>query len=169
MTSVSVDVRRRRDRKCRTNRRATGLDAERDRVGCSVARCSRENFRYYLPQSSPEPWLSPLKPLVFAGQRSVTCAARPPHPMTTQDSMDRITETLAAEFAVEYDLTNEPAADQFQHFANLAVVASEYHDSFSPDDVHVGNDSNPGIDGLAVIVNRSVRTGEDGVCELAET
>ncbi len=89
--------------------------------------------------------------------------------MTTQDSMDRITETLVAEFAVEYDLTNEPAADQFEHFANLAVVASEYHDSFSPDDVHVGKDSNPGIDGLAVIVNGSLVTEEDEVSDLVET
>lgn len=80
--------------------------------------------------------------------------------------MDRITNTLVAEFAAEQQLAAEDLSVQFEHFVNVAVVSSEYDDTFAPDDVHVGKDANPGIDGLAIIVNGSLVTDIDEVDDL---
>ena len=83
--------------------------------------------------------------------------------------MDRITQGLVDEFVKNFDLGKEPPEEQFEHFVNVAVVSSEYHESFDPADVHVGKDANPGIDGLAIIVNGSLVTEEEEVEDLLGT
>ena len=83
--------------------------------------------------------------------------------------MDRITQGLVDEFVRNFDLGKESAKVQFEHFVNVAVVSSEYHESFDPSDVHVGKDANPGIDGLAIIINGSLVTEEEEVDDLLST
>jgi hypothetical protein len=80
--------------------------------------------------------------------------------------MDRITAQLLAEFATEYGLTDVAPETQFEHFVNLAIVAREYPESFDPEEVHVGSDSNPGIDGLAVIVNGALVDEQEEIDDL---
>lgn len=67
--------------------------------------------------------------------------------------MDRITEQLLNEFKSEYGFDTAPQNTSFEHFVNLVVVSRDYQESFDPREVHVGSQSNPGIDGLAIIVN----------------
>lgn len=67
--------------------------------------------------------------------------------------MDRITESLVAKFCDEYGLQGASDSEKFEDFVNLSIVNAEYQESFDPGDVHVGSDSNIGIDGLAIIVN----------------
>jgi hypothetical protein len=83
--------------------------------------------------------------------------------------MDRITQGIVDEFVKNFDLGKESPEEQFEHFVNVAVVSSEYHESFDPSDVHVGKDANPGIDGLAIIVNGSLVTEEEEVEDLLST
>ncbi|MBI1348752.1 AIPR protein [bacterium] len=82
--------------------------------------------------------------------------------------MDRITENLVKEFAGQYDLTSSPTDVQFEHFVNLAVVSQFYEESVNPEDVHVGGDANPGIDGLAIIVNGTIVTDVEEITDLIE-
>lgn len=83
--------------------------------------------------------------------------------------MDRITAQLLGEFASEYDFSQAPQDLQFEHFVNLSVVARDYADSFDPSDVHVGGDSNPGIDGIAIIINGSLVTEVEEIDDLLQT
>ena len=76
--------------------------------------------------------------------------------------MDRITETLLKEFVSTQGMESLPESQQFENFANYSVLFAELSDTFDLDDVAVGQDSNIGIDGLAVIVNGvHVLTEED--------
>ena len=76
--------------------------------------------------------------------------------------MDRITETLLKEFVSTQGLESLSEAQRFENFANYSVLFDELSDTFELDDVAVGQDSNIGIDGLAVIVNGAhVLTEED--------
>ena len=83
--------------------------------------------------------------------------------------MDRITHNLLFEFVADQDLTHLPESEQFEHFVNNAVISTEYQESFDVEDVYVGGDGNPGIDGLAIIVNGSLVTDVDEVDDLIET
>lgn len=82
--------------------------------------------------------------------------------------MDRITESLVAKFSDEYGLQAASDAEKFEHFVNLSIVNAEYQESFDPGDVHVGSDSNIGIDGLAIIVNGALVNEEQEIVDLLE-
>lgn len=80
--------------------------------------------------------------------------------------MDRITETLLNEFCSENELGGISTSEQFEHFANWCIVTKDYQESFELDDVHVGGDNNPGIDGVAVLVNGALVTSPEEVDDL---
>jgi len=83
--------------------------------------------------------------------------------------MDRITHNLLQEFAQSHGLQHLPESEQFEHFANNAALSTEYQESFDVDDIYVGGEGNPGIDGLAIIVNGSLVEDAEEIDDLLET
>ena len=73
--------------------------------------------------------------------------------------MDKITESILAEFSNEHQLQLLSQSKQFEHFASFLVVRSEHSESFDSHDIVVGDGSqsqegaDTGLDGIAVIVN----------------
>jgi len=85
----------------------------------------------------------------------------------TENTLDRVTQSLVDQFVAAEQLTNLSASDRFERFANFAVVSSEYSETFDVEDVSsVGTEV--GIDGIAVIVNGALVTDVAQVHELAE-
>lgn len=80
--------------------------------------------------------------------------------------MDRITDQLLREFSESYAIRDLPESDQYEHFVNWCVVTREYQETFDLEDVHVGKDRNPGIDGIAIIVNGALVTESEEVDDL---
>jgi hypothetical protein len=73
--------------------------------------------------------------------------------------MDRITESLLAEFSTEHGIEALGESKRFEHFASYLVVRGEHSESFDTNDIVVGDDAqstggtDTGIDGIAIIVN----------------
>src|SRR5688500_3120596 len=76
--------------------------------------------------------------------------------------MDRITANFLQDFSKRHNLDPDATATNFEHFANYCIFSDHLTDSFGLDEVAVGNDGNPSIDGLGVLVNGElVTTYED--------
>ncbi|HTV55513.1 MAG TPA: AIPR family protein [Terriglobia bacterium] len=74
--------------------------------------------------------------------------------------MDKITESLLTEFSKEQQLEALDESKRFEHLVSFLVVRGEHSETFSTDDVVVGDDEksskgggDTGIDGVAIIVN----------------
>jgi len=70
--------------------------------------------------------------------------------------MDKILENFLDDFSKEFELNNLQKDKQFEHFVNYCVVANIENRKDSLEQINVGGDSNPGIDGLAIVVNDHV-------------
>lgn len=74
--------------------------------------------------------------------------------------MDKITASLLAEFQKSQGIESENEATAFEHFANYSILFNELADTFDLEDVHVADEGNIGIDGIAIIINGSLVTSE---------
>ena len=89
--------------------------------------------------------------------------------------MDKITESLLAEFSAEHKMNALSESKRFEHFASFLFVRAEHSESFDTDDVVVGDDQNTkdgsdtGIDGIAIIVNGFLITDIEELQELIES
>lgn len=83
--------------------------------------------------------------------------------------MDRITKSLLEEFVEENGLCSLAEDRAFEHFAGFLSTSSHYSETFSSDDISVGDGSDTGIDSIAVIVNGSFVTEPEEVQDLEET
>ena len=82
--------------------------------------------------------------------------------------LDRITDSLLTRFSEENGLEARPEDKRFEHFAAFSMIRRHYSRAFSTDDVVVGQGSDTGIDGLAIIVNNTLVTDIDTLNELAD-
>ncbi len=67
------------------------------------------------------------------------------------------------EFAKNFMLENLKEEDQFEHFVNYCSVKRIATNDFELENINVGKDGNPGIDGLAIIVNERVVTSKKDI------
>lgn len=70
--------------------------------------------------------------------------------------MDKILENFLDDFSKEFELENLKEDKQFEHFVNYCVVTNIDNRRESIEAINVGGDNNPGIDGLAIVVNDHV-------------
>ena len=83
--------------------------------------------------------------------------------------MDRITASLLSAFRKAESLEAYDETEAFERFANYAVINREYGESFNVEDVSTGEESDTGIDGVAIIVNGALVTDENDVDSLIES
>lgn len=77
--------------------------------------------------------------------------------------MDKILENFLEDFCDEYELSHLKKDKQFEHFVNYCVISNIETSREIVEQINVGGDSNPGIDGLAIVVNDHVVTTEEEV------
>jgi hypothetical protein len=88
--------------------------------------------------------------------------------------MDKVTESLLAEFSKEHSLESLKEDKQFEHFASYVVVRAEHTESFDTHDIVVGDDDSTkggadiGIDGVAIIANGVLVTDVEELEDLIE-
>jgi hypothetical protein len=88
--------------------------------------------------------------------------------------MDKVTETLVQEFVSEQGLAAFEESKQFEHFATFIVVRGEHSETFSTNDLVVGDDkdskggTDTGIDAIATIVNGVLLTDIEELDDLIE-
>ncbi|MDL1985878.1 MAG: AIPR family protein [Deltaproteobacteria bacterium] len=83
--------------------------------------------------------------------------------------MDRITKSLLKEFVDGNGLNNLPESQQFEHFSCYLLTSRHFTDSFSTEEICVGDGGDTGIDGISIIVNGSLVTEPEEVEDLCET
>lgn len=83
--------------------------------------------------------------------------------------MDRITKSLLDEFLEQNELGALPESDAFEHFSGFLVTSSHYSESFSSDDICVGDGGDCGIDCISIITNGCLITDPEEVEDLADT
>ncbi len=81
--------------------------------------------------------------------------------------MDRITGAMLKDFVADNSLEGLKEQDQFEHFVTYATVQSLFGETFDTADIVLGNEE-PGIDGVAVIVNGTLVTDLDGFKAIAD-
>ena len=86
--------------------------------------------------------------------------------------MDRITESLLAEFSTEHGITNLSEAKRFEHFASFVTVKKHQSEHFDTEEIVCGDGSeqdakggDTGIDGIAIVVNGSLVTDVESLDE----
>lgn len=81
--------------------------------------------------------------------------------------MDRITESMLEEFSSEHGVDSLEENDRFEHFASYATVQRLHAETFDTSDIVLGHHE-PGIDGIAIIVNGLLATDVNGFLAIAE-
>ena len=88
--------------------------------------------------------------------------------------MDKVTESLLAEFSNEHSIEGLIESKRFEHFAAFVMIRGEHSESFDTHDVVVGDDDttygggDTGIDAIAIIANGVLVTDLDELDELIE-
>lgn len=82
-------------------------------------------------------------------------------------AVNAIIAALLKEFADNQQLSGLSEAEQFEHFANYAILSDLYAGEFNPTDVSTGTQEF-GIDGIAIIVNGVLVDDPDEVDELRQ-
>lgn len=77
--------------------------------------------------------------------------------------MDRIIESFIDDFKVDFNYNISDKSKLFEHFVNYVLVSKIYPDRSSLDKINVGGNRNPGIDGLAIMVNNHIATSNEEV------
>ncbi|WP_444922822.1 AIPR family protein [Microbulbifer sp. DLAB2-AF] len=67
--------------------------------------------------------------------------------------MDRITKQLLSDFLKAEEIEPTDISGDFEQFCNYSVLSNEYGKTFNVSEITVGNGSDTGIDGIAIIVN----------------
>ncbi len=83
--------------------------------------------------------------------------------------MDRITKSLLDDFIRQNSLQLLPEERAFEHFAGYLVNSSHYSETFSTDDIHVGDGNDCGIDCIGIIVNGCLVTEPEEIQDLVDT
>jgi AIPR protein len=83
--------------------------------------------------------------------------------------MDRITKSLLSEFVDGNGFNNLAEPQQFEHFSCYLLTSRHFTDSFSTEDVCVGDGGDTGIDGISIIVNGCLVTEPEEIEDLCET
>jgi len=66
---------------------------------------------------------------------------------------DKIVAGYLRDFVEDYGLEALEEPEAFEHFVNYCVVTTHIPSTFPIDDVHAGKNGNPGIDGIAIVIN----------------
>jgi hypothetical protein len=82
--------------------------------------------------------------------------------------MDRISQSLLAEFSSEHDLAKLPEDEQFEHFASYITVRRQYAETFDTSEIVTGSGGDTGIDGIAIIVNGALAADAETLEEQAD-
>ena len=89
--------------------------------------------------------------------------------------MDKVTESLLAEFSKENGLDSLDEAKRCEHFACFVTIRGEHSESFDTEDVVVGDGTkgsigggDTGIDGIAIVANGQLITDIEELEELVE-
>lgn len=77
--------------------------------------------------------------------------------------MDKILENFLKDFSTNLGFQNERIDKQFEHYVNYCVISKIDNHADTLEKVNVGGDSNPGIDGLAIVVNDHVVSAQEDV------
>lgn len=77
--------------------------------------------------------------------------------------MDRIIESFIEDFRSDYNYANIEKCKLFENFINYCLISKIYPDRSSLDKINVGGTRNPGIDGLAIMVNDHLVTSFEEV------
>ena len=77
--------------------------------------------------------------------------------------MDRIIESFIEDFKSDYNYDNIDKSLLFEKFINYCLISKIYPDRSSLDKINVGGTRNPGIDGLAIMVNDHLVTSMEEV------
>ena len=71
--------------------------------------------------------------------------------------MDIVTKNLLKTFQTEESLLSDiEESVLFEHFANFCILAKEYSEEFSLENIHTGDGGDMAIDGIAILVNGSL-------------
>lgn len=81
--------------------------------------------------------------------------------------MDRVSESMLAEFSKDRGIANLPEDIRFEHFVSFITVGRHYTETFDTSDISVGKAS--GIDAIAIIANGTLITDPDGLEEVDKT
>ena len=67
--------------------------------------------------------------------------------------MDPILKGYLKDFRSEFNFENVDDATLFEDFVNYCLVKREATSTFELDQLNIGKDANPGIDGAAILLN----------------
>lgn len=81
--------------------------------------------------------------------------------------MDKITASLLKEFVQQEGLAKLPEDKQFEHFTAYLATQKSLGESFSTNDIVLGNGGDTGVDAIAVIVNGALVADPEVVEDLA--
>lgn len=76
---------------------------------------------------------------------------------------DKIIAGYLRNFIEDYGLEALDESEAFEHFFNYCIVADHVPSTFPIDDVHTGKEGNPGIDGMALIINEHLVNSNEEV------
>jgi hypothetical protein len=82
--------------------------------------------------------------------------------------MDRITKSLISEMLTNQEITSQSESKDFEKLVNYCVISNEYSKTFELDLVTVGDGSDTGIDGIAIIVNGQLIENKEEIDDLFE-
>ncbi|MDH6354589.1 cold shock CspA family protein [Dysgonomonas sp. PH5-45] len=77
--------------------------------------------------------------------------------------MDRIIESFIEDFKIDFNYNLSDKSKLFEHFVNYVLISKIYPERSSLDKINVGGNRNPGIDGLAIMVNNHLATSKEEV------
>jgi len=83
--------------------------------------------------------------------------------------MDRITRQLITDLFKGQEKVETDISEDFEYFCNYSVLSNEYNRTFETESITVGNGSDTGIDGLAIIVNGHLVEDQTEVEDLLES
>jgi len=82
--------------------------------------------------------------------------------------MDRITESMLREFSAESGIDSLDESSRFEHFASYSTVQRLHAETFDTSDIVLGGNE-PGIDGIAIIVNGLLAPDMDTFTAITES
>ena len=82
--------------------------------------------------------------------------------------MDRITESMLDEFSTEHGISSLDESIRFEHFTSYATIQRLHAETFDTGDVVLGSHE-PGIDGIAIIVNSVLVSDIDTFTAISES
>ncbi|MFD4992366.1 AIPR family protein [Cellulosimicrobium cellulans] len=82
--------------------------------------------------------------------------------------MDRITKAALDSFVADEQLTHLDEATAFEYFSAFAILTPKLYERIALEDVAVGDNSLPGIDAMAIVVNGALVPSKDDLDSILE-